>query len=164
MKTCLLTAASMQKTIQRMVFQVLEVHAALGTLTLLGVGQRGLRLATQMSDILQPLSVFKLHLGLLDILRDKKNAPVGISIDKRVRCRARSVLLVDDVLNTGHTLACCCAELLAQGAKQVYTAVLIERSHKRYPIEANIVGRKLYTTLEEYIEVKLEGQMGVYLH
>lgn len=59
----------------------------------------------------------------------------GSQLDWRVRPSAppsgRYVLVIDDILDEGHTLAAICAELRAAGANEVLTAVLVHKLHGR---------------------------------
>ena len=43
----------------------------------------------------------------------------------------RTVLIVDDILDGGVTLAAILAEVKSMGATQVYSAVLVDKHHKR---------------------------------
>jgi len=53
----------------------------------------------------------------------------------------RTVLLLDDILDEGHTLAAIKEKCLAQGAKEVIIAVLVEKDlNKTKPITADFVG------------------------
>jgi hypoxanthine phosphoribosyltransferase len=53
----------------------------------------------------------------------------------------RTVLLLDDILDEGHTLAAIKEKCLAQGAKEVIIAVLVEKElNKTKPITADFVG------------------------
>lgn len=55
----------------------------------------------------------------------------------------RTVLVVDDILDGGVTLAAIIAEIKALGAEQVYSAVLVDKYRKRVPDglqEADFVG------------------------
>ena len=76
----------------------------------------------------------------------------------------RSVILVDDVLNTGKTLAYSLPAFLNAPIKKLETFVLIHRNHHIFPISVDYVGYELSTTLHEYVEVALTpNRMGVYL-
>jgi len=75
----------------------------------------------------------------------------------------RVVILVDDVLNSGKTLIYGVRHFLQVRLKALRTAVLIDRSHKRFPVRADFVGLALSTTLQEHVAVELNGEMGVYL-
>jgi hypoxanthine phosphoribosyltransferase len=53
----------------------------------------------------------------------------------------RTVLVLDDILDEGHTLAAIKEKCLAQGAKRVVVAVLVEKTlNKTKPIKADYVG------------------------
>jgi hypoxanthine phosphoribosyltransferase len=68
--------------------------------------------------------------GQVSILRDVQSA-----------VRGRDVLLVDDILESGRTLAFAKDLLMARGARRVYAAVLLEKAGKReVDVEADFVG------------------------
>ena len=75
-----------------------------------------------------------------------------------------NVILVDDVLNSGVTMAAALKEVLNYTPKSVMTAVLANRDHNQFPIQANFVGLSLATTLKEHILYEeIDGNMSVYL-
>ena len=43
-------------------------------------------------------------------------------------------------------------------------AVLVNRSHKLFPILASYTGYELSTTIDEHVEVVMNKEIGVYLH
>jgi pyrimidine operon attenuation protein/uracil phosphoribosyltransferase len=48
--------------------------------------------------------------------------------------------------------------------RKIRTVLLVDRDHKRYPVEADFVGITLSTTLQEHIRVDFTpGQEAVYL-
>ncbi|WP_112661704.1 hypoxanthine phosphoribosyltransferase [Microvirga flavescens] len=66
---------------------------------------------------------------------------VAILRDVESDVRGRDVLLVDDILESGRTVAFAKDLLMARGAKRVLTAVLLEKPHKRaVTIDAEFVG------------------------
>ncbi len=68
----------------------------------------------------------------------------------------RHILLVDDVLHTGRTIRAALNELFDYGRPaSIHLAVLIERSGRELPIEANIVGHCVELKPGEHI--KLSG-------
>jgi pyrimidine operon attenuation protein / uracil phosphoribosyltransferase len=74
------------------------------------------------------------------------------------------IILVDDVLNSGVTLAAALREILNYSPKSVRTAVLANRDHHKFPIQANYVGVSLATTLQENISYEVtDHQMSVWL-
>lgn len=75
------------------------------------------------------------------------------------------MIIVDDVLHTGRTLAFSLQPFLNVSVRKVQVAVLVDRNHPRYPVAPDYKGYELSTTLTEHVEVVLsdEGLMGVYL-
>ena len=74
------------------------------------------------------------------------------------------VVLIDDVLNSGKTLMYAAKHFLTTPILKLSTVVLVDRTHNRFPIKADYVGLSLATTLNEYVNVKLDGEeQGIYL-
>lgn len=68
----------------------------------------------------------------------------------------RHIILVDDVLHTGRTIRAALNELFDYGRPaSIMLAVLVERSGRELPIEADVVGRKMDLGAGEH--VKLTG-------
>ena len=70
----------------------------------------------------------------------------------------KSIVLTDDVLNSGTTLIYGIKHFLDVPLKQFKTAVLVNRNHKKYPVKADFKGISLSTSLHEHVEVVLEGE------
>ena len=75
----------------------------------------------------------------------------------------QAVVLVDDVLSSGATLIYGVKHFLEVPLKQLKTAVLVNRNHKKFPIKADFKGLSLSTSLQEHIEVSFEGEPHAYL-
>ena len=77
----------------------------------------------------------------------------------------KSVILVDDVLNSGKTLIYAVKLFLNKPVKQLNTLILVDRSHTRFPVKADFVGLSLSTTLQERIDTDFskKGKEAVYL-
>ena len=74
-----------------------------------------------------------------------------------------SIVVIDDVLNTGKTLIHSTNFFLSKDLKKIQTAVLVNRNHKIYPIKADFKGISLSTSIKEHISVILDENEGVYL-
>jgi pyrimidine operon attenuation protein/uracil phosphoribosyltransferase len=66
------------------------------------------------------------------------------------------VILVDDVLNSGRTLAYGLGVFLDIPLKKLRTLVLIDRSHRNFPVSPDFTGLELATILKEHVEVVLD--------
>ncbi|MBL8446455.1 MAG: hypoxanthine-guanine phosphoribosyltransferase [Zoogloeaceae bacterium] len=83
---------------------------------------------------LLPSLAFPLEVAYLHATR-YGHALKGALLDWRVRptqdLRGRTVLVLDDILDEGHTLAAIIDYLGAEGAERVYSAVLVDKQHAR---------------------------------
>lgn len=71
----------------------------------------------------------------------RSSGKVSLTRDISEEVKGRAVLLVDDILDTGRTLAFATDLLTARGAESVHTCVLLDKSEKReVEMEANFVG------------------------
>ena len=159
--------AAIRQKVRRMAWEVVENNPTTPLLSLVGINQRGFRLATYLHDELRKIA--KPPVRLL-------NAKVGREVswhDARQQPRDKhllfpkedslSFLFVDDVLNSGETLLRGIAEVVPLSPQKIEIAVLVERSHKRYPLAANYKGCSLSTTLNDHVQVRMNGERGVYL-
>ena len=100
-----------------------------------------------------------MNVELVQVKLDKKNPlnAVDCSIELKT-IENQSVVIVDDVLNTGSTLMYAVKYFLDVPLKRLRTAVLVNRNHKKYPIKGDYKGISLSTTLNEHIEVRFDGK------
>ena len=68
----------------------------------------------------------------------------------------KSLVLVDDVLNSGTTLIYGVKHFLDVPLKRFKTAVLVNRNHKKYPVKADFKGISLSTSINENVSVVFE--------
>ena len=68
------------------------------------------------------------------------------------------IIIVDDVANTGRTIFYAIKPLLDILPKKVEVAVLVDRTHKAFPIRVDYYGISLATTLRENIDVQIVGK------
>ncbi|MDO9260918.1 MAG: phosphoribosyltransferase family protein, partial [Flavobacteriaceae bacterium] len=101
-----------------------------------------------------------LEVILCEVKIDKKNPlkPISTSLSLTL-IQNLSIVLVDDVLNTGKTLIYGVTHFLQVPLKQFKTAVLIDRNHKKYPVKADFKGLSLSTTSQEHISLEIENNI-----
>ena len=66
----------------------------------------------------------------------------------------QSIVLVDDVCNSGKTLVYALMPLLQAAPSAIKIAVLVERKHTAFPIAPDFVGLSVATTLQDHIIVE----------
>ena len=96
---------------------------------------------------LLPLLKFPLDFDYIHASR-YGNETVGTELNWKVmpteKVEGRTVLVLDDILDEGHTLAAIKEKIMALGARACYNAVLAEKdTGQKKPIEADFVGMKL---------------------
>ena len=68
----------------------------------------------------------------------------------------KSIVLIDDVLNSGKTLLYGVKFLLDIPLSNFNTVVLIDRNHKKFPIKIDFKGISLSTSIDENVNVVFE--------
>lgn len=152
-KNQILSQPKVDQIIRRIAYQIYENNMN-NEVVLVGVDSGGRKLADQINGTLAEISGKKSICHTISL--DKEN-PLNkdILIDGDVSdLKDKTVILCDDVLNSGRTLAYSLTKLLTLHVKKVETAVLILRTHGRFPIYANYKGYELSTTIKEHVEVR----------
>ena len=67
------------------------------------------------------------------------------------------IIIVDDVQNSGKTMAFAVKHFLQYPVKSIQTCVLIDRRYNLFPVRADYVGLSLSTTLKEHVSVETEN-------
>ena len=65
---------------------------------------------------------------------------------------------MDDVLNSGRTLAYGLGVFINIPLKKLRTLVLIDRSHRNFPISSDFTGLEMSTLVKEHIEVVMDDK------
>jgi pyrimidine operon attenuation protein/uracil phosphoribosyltransferase len=141
--------------IKRIAYQIYESNVNEKKLILAGIDTNGFILAKKLKSILVTIST--LEPILCKVIIDKKNPlnPIITSI-KSEDYTNMSLVLIDDVLNSGTTLIYGIKHFLDVPLKRFKTAVLVNRNHKKYPVKADFKGISLSTSLHEHVEVYLD--------
>jgi pyrimidine operon attenuation protein / uracil phosphoribosyltransferase len=149
----ILSQPKVDQIIRRIAYQIHENNMN-ENVVLVGVDPGGKKLADQINSNLEEI---KGALAIcLSISLDKENplnSDIIISGDPE-ELKDKTIILCDDVLNSGRTLAYSLTKLLTLGVKKVETAVLVLRTHGKFPIYANYKGYELSTTINEMVEVR----------
>lgn len=142
--------------IDRIAYQIYENNHDLSKITMAGIQNNGYTFAQLLKEKLESISDIKIDLRKIEV--NKKNPLELCQLEGDDDFENGSVIVVDDVLNSGRTMMYALQCFLESAPKYLTVAVLINRSHKRFPVNANYVGLSLATTLKEHIEVSFEEQ------
>ena len=144
--------------IRRIAFQIYENNVNEKEVILAGIDKNGYVFAKKLKTVLQKISDINPILCKVSI--DKKNPWLDIKTSiTSDDYKNKSLVLVDDVLNSGTTLIYGVKHFLNVPLKQFKTAVLVNRNHKKYPVKADFKGISLSTSLHEHVHIVLEGKV-----
>ena len=161
--TKIVDAVALQSSVKRIAYQVFESTIDETEIVIVGVGAQGKILSSLLGDALKKIG--DSTLVFVNLTLDKTN-PLGTikSSIPLTELKNKSLIIVDDVLNTGSTLMYAVSFFLSIPVKQIKTAVMVNRNHKKFPIKADFKGISLSTSLNEHITVVLDGnEKGVFL-
>ncbi len=141
--------------IKRIAYQIYESNVSESEIVLAGIAANGFDLAKRLQKELQQIS--PLQIILCEVKVNKKNPleKVVTSLQPE-EYQNKSLVLIDDVLNSGTTLIYGVRHFLEVPLKQFQTAVLVDRNHKKYPVKADFKGISLSTSLNETVQVSLK--------
>ena len=162
-KSLILNHEEISLKLDRIAWQILEQHFGETEMLLVGLADRGFDVAVKIKARLEKIGDVQIKLTRISL--DKTNALASeIRLDRSELVTNKAVILVDDVLNSGMTMAAALKEVLNHSHKTVKTAVLANRDHHTFPIQANFVGISLATTVKEHISYEeIDGKMSVSL-
>jgi pyrimidine operon attenuation protein/uracil phosphoribosyltransferase len=151
----ILTNKQIIHKIKRIAYQILEVNSSEKEIIIAGITKNGFTFAKKIKVELNQIT--DINILLCEVLVDKKNPlrPVKTSLHLSSYTN-KSIVLVDDVLNSGSTLIYGVKHFLEVPLKRFKTAVLVNRDHKKYPVKADFKGISLSTTLQDNITVDFD--------
>lgn len=151
----ILTAKQIEQKLKRMAFEIWEKNNEEEEIFLIGIEAVGAAVAAEITKLLREISPLKVSLSSITL--DKKN-PLKEEITLTTGpLNDKTVILVDDVANSGRTLLYAIKPLLAFAPKKIQVAVLVDRKHKNFPVTPDIIGHSVATTLQEHIIVNYEN-------
>jgi pyrimidine operon attenuation protein / uracil phosphoribosyltransferase len=162
-KSLVLTGSQVNQKIRRIAFEIYESNFSEKSIVLAGIDGQGYALAKILEKELKSIS--PLTTLLVKVSLDKLSpvqSEVSIDVPSK-ELKKRCIILIDDVLNTGRTLAYALKPFTTMEIKKIEVAVLVNRSHTLFPIVPTYSGYALATTLTDHVEVKLGKEASVYL-
>ncbi len=166
-KAKILDADRIRRMVDRMAHEIAERQKDLPGLALIGIRTRGVPLAVRLAARLSDLVKQSFPVGTLDITlyRDDLSTVAPQPLLKKTEIdfdlNGRTVLLCDDVLYTGRTIRAALDGVIDLGRpRAIRLAVLIDRGHREFPIEANYVGKSVPTANREVIQVMFQETDG----
>lgn len=155
MRTLILGAQRIERTLARLACEVDERNQGMEDLVLFGIVPKGILVAQALARHISEIagrSVIPIPLDLADSDREKEDVS------------EKQVVIVDDVLYTGRTAHRAVTAVCEMGTPaRIQLMTLIDRGHREMPLRPDYVGRKLQTKYRERVEVDTSENLSVYL-
>ena len=154
-KDFILSKSSAREKLHRMALQIAEnLHVGNEQLILIGVARNGTEMARQLEGFLK--LYISVPIKILTVDLDKQH-PEQVTLSEQMDFNDKSIIIIDDVSNSGKTLLYATRPLLTYHPRRIQTLVMIERMHRQFPIKPDYVGLSLATTGEDHIRVEIEA-------
>ena len=147
-KSLVLTKSEVEQKIRRIAFEIYEDNFKEKNIVLAGIDGQGYTFAQLISKELESIS--PITVKIVKVTLDKlapQQSEVKVDCEEK-EFRKKCIVIVDDVLNTGKTIAFGMKPFLNVEVKKIEVAVLVNRSHTLFPILPTYTGFELSTTLE----------------
>ena len=164
-KTQLLNSDEVTNKIVRLAFEIYEQNFQEKEIAIIGIEPKGSLLAQLLKKEIEKISPIKVLYSTIKLEKENPLEKIEVDLPKE-KFPIVPIIIVDDVLNSGRTMFYSFIPFMQSALKKIQVAVLVDRSHKKFPISADYVGYSLGTTLQEFVEVNLNSpeEYAVYLH
>jgi pyrimidine operon attenuation protein / uracil phosphoribosyltransferase len=152
--------------IKRLSYEILENNLDEDQIVLAGINNNGYMFAKLLFDELTNISDKNITLSRITLNPADPLSSEITSDYPTDQLQSKSIIVVDDVANTGRTIFYAFKVYMNVLVKKVEVAVLVDRKHKMFPIKVDYVGLSLATTVQENIKANLvtEDMLTVDLH
>ena len=168
----ILTQEELRKTISRLTSEIHEKVSDINNMLLMGIPTRGVYLSEVISTEMQKKTGKKIIQGIIDptFHRDDQNK-IGTRLIKATNIPTsledKEIVLIDDVIYTGRTIRAALEALHSWGRpKKIMLLVMVDRGHRELPIQPDFCGRRVPTSKDENIELKIDlvdGEEGIFI-
>ncbi len=149
----ILNQEQINQKVKRIAYQIYESNSNEKEVIIAGIVGNGFIFAKKLVATLEEISTLKIV--TCEVFINKKKPLESITTSLEIsEYKNKSLVLVDDVLNSGTTLIYGVKHFLNVPLKRFKTAVLVNRNHKKYPVKADFKGVSLSTSIKEHIQVE----------
>lgn len=151
----LMNTDRIHRSISRMAYQIAEDNREDAGILIIGIKERGGAVARAIHTRLAELA--EREITLLQ-LQKKQNSDLSFDdAGDTIKKSYDYIVLVDDVIFSGQTMLKAIKKTLDAFAPAVLrSAVLIDRGHRKMPVNATFSGINLPTKLNEHVQVRIK--------
>ncbi|NLG53741.1 MAG: bifunctional pyr operon transcriptional regulator/uracil phosphoribosyltransferase PyrR [Clostridiales bacterium] len=156
-KVQIMDGVTMQRSLNRIAFEIIERNRELSELVIVGICRRGAVLARRIAQKLLEIENEQVPVYQIDVTAYRDDVPASVKVGKKpydIPVAGKRVILVDDVLHTGRTVRAAIDAIFDAGrAECIQLAVLIDRGHRELPFRPDYIGKNLPTSKSEQVQV-----------
>ncbi|HAR64484.1 MAG: bifunctional pyr operon transcriptional regulator/uracil phosphoribosyltransferase PyrR [Candidatus Margulisiibacteriota bacterium] len=164
----ILTKRNVNNVINRLAHEIIESIPDYQNVAFIGIVSGGIPIAEKTAAAIKRFEGISIPIGQLDVsfYRDDlqiKKEQVAVR-ETSIPCdlHQKDVILFDNVICSGRTIRAAMDALLDWGRpKSIKLAVLIDREHREFPIQANFVGKKIATERNDLVVTNFEESENV---
>lgn len=153
----ILNHQEIEHKIKRIAYQIYETFVDDKVIIIAGISSNGFEFAKKIATVFNEISTINVVLCEVFVNKQQPHLPITTSISAD-NYSNKSIVLVDDVLNSGTTLIYAVKHFLEVPISKLKTAVLVDRNHKKYPVKVDFKGISLSTSLLEHVSVVFSDQ------
>jgi pyrimidine operon attenuation protein/uracil phosphoribosyltransferase len=139
-----------------MALQIYE-HNMDASVFLFGIESGGYALAQILANYLKDFAHKDFPVISLKINKVNPLDGAGVLLDSSLDFKGKTVIIIDDVQNSGRTMMYAIRTFLDYPLVSVQACVLVDRAHPKFPVRCDYVGLSLSTTLQEHVLVEVNG-------
>jgi len=144
-----------KQKINRIAIEILENNFEEKAIILAGINNNGMEFAKLIHQVLSQRAAIPVNLGQIRLNPAKPlSEDITLNIPTK-ELKNKVIIIVDDVANTGRTIFYAFKPFMEVIPSKLEVAVLIDRTHKAFPISPDYVGLSLATTAKENIDVDI---------
>lgn len=139
-----------KRSLKRIAFQISEANRRSLPLLVIGINDRGYMVARRLAEYLEPL--YDNGVEVRQLLVEEEDLSGGAVEGDHF------TVLVDDVIFSGHTMFRALKQISDRlEPDEVHTVTLIDRGHRKMPVESQFCGMVIPTKFDEHVHVNVEG-------
>ena len=162
LKAKLVDSEDFARTINRLAYEIVERNRGVEGMAIIGLRTRGAFMAERLQAAIEKSEGVTVPLGILDTtlyrddFRQKLKQPQVNVTDIPFEIDNLDLFLVDDVLFTGRTIRAALDALMDFGRPaSISLAIMVDRGHRELPIQPDLIGKKIPTSIGEEVRVRM---------
>ncbi len=151
-----MSSSRISRTITRIAYQIYEDTHGVGEPVIFGIDDRGFKLAGMLSDRLSEIYQTPIRAHVVRVMTDSSQEnQSNYGSEPFPTVKNKKVVIVDDVLYSGKTMYHALQLIANQdGPEEIKLAALIDRGHRRYPVNIQYLGLYCPTKLKEHVQCR----------